>query len=213
MESELESILGKDAAAVVKLSPSKRLESLRSIARNFPTGEGLAKLQKIISDLMEEEIKTGVPMEPTFPIVSTSEYDVLITDIGEHDYPRIAAALGVTNLEITSEKSTFQLQGILYGVRIFFPLVVTTRRTSVTVIFLFDTGAPTTFLRRDTFEALGFKEFIPGQANVDIAGTTCRVELSHSHFENVNLLGYDFAYRIGARVILDYKELSFTIER
>ena len=39
MESELESILGKDAAAVVKLSPSKRLESLRSIARNFPTGE------------------------------------------------------------------------------------------------------------------------------------------------------------------------------
>ena len=46
------------------------------------------------------------------------------------------------------------------------------------------TGAPTTFLRRDTFEALGFKEFIPGQANVDIAGTTCRVELSHSHFEN-----------------------------
>ena len=162
---------------------------------------------------MEEEIKTGVPMEPTFPIVSTSEYDVLITDIGEHDYPRIAVALGVTNLEITSEKSTFPLQGILYGVRIFFPLVVTTRRTSVTVIFLFDTGAPTTFLRRDTFEALGFKEFIPGQANVDIAGTTCRVELSHSHFENVNLLGYDFAYRIGARVILDYKELSFTIER
>ena len=94
------------------------------------------------------------------------------------------------------------------GFRIFFGLVVTTKKASVNVLFLMDTGSPSTYLRQDTLEALGFSESIPSNANVKIHGTTVQVYHSRGHFENVNLLGQDYLRVAQLRALLNYAELT-----
>ena len=103
----------------------------------------------------------------------------------------------------------------MYGqnVRIFVPLVVKVRQTSINANFLFDTGSPVSYLRAETFENLGFRESVPSEVVANIHGFSAPVHLSHGHFENVNVLGQDYLRRVGIIATLDYDELIVTFCR
>ena len=152
----LEDTIGKESFNHVKeLSPSKRIEALRTLAASWPVGENLTNLQAIICKMMEEERNRGYPLEPMQLTISPSEYDVLITDISEGDMHKIGEVLRVLHLSTASADPVFPVDGIMYGqnLRIFVPLVVKVRQTSINVNFLFDTGSPLSYLRKETFEA------------------------------------------------------------
>ena len=97
----------------------------------------------------------------------------------------------------------------MYGqnVRIFVPLVVKVRQTSINVNFLFDT--PVSYLRAEMFEKLGFRESIPSEVVANIHGFSAPVHLSHGHFENVDVLGQDYLRRVGIIATLDYDNRHF----
>ena len=116
--------------------------------------------------------------------IPPNEYDVFITDTTEGDMLQIGEILGVVNLSPVYDPPVFPINGIIYGhnVRIFVPLVVKVRQTSINVNFLFDTGSPVSYLRAETFKNLGFRESIPFEVVANIHGFSAPVHLSHGHF-------------------------------
>ena len=197
---------------VMAMSPGKRIEALRSMSASWPVGEGLTKLQAIIHKMMEEERRRGHPLEPMQMTIRPSEYDVVITDISESEIQNIGTILGVEHLSVASDSYEFPVNGIMYGqnLRIFVPLVVKKRNIDnfIRVNFLFDTASPVTFLRKQTFEALGFRENIPAEVVAEIHGISVHVHLSHGHFANVDIIGQDYLRRAGITTTLNYNKLS-----
>lgn len=154
-------------------------------------------------------------MNSQSPLILPENYEVLITDIQDNDLKSIGDRLGVHRLEETEKQyATFPVQGIMRGisVRMFVPLVVGYKDTFIHVIFLIDTGSPNTYLRIDTFEKLGFRDNIPSDVNIDIQGTTLTVYPSHSHFENVDLLGQDFMTQMNIKMVADYKRKTIILD-
>jgi hypothetical protein len=86
----------------------------------------------------------------------------------------------------------------------FVPLIVTKRKISLKVNFLYDTASPNTYLRPETLSALGFTENTSNETNVLIHGTAVTVYTSSHHFENVDLLRQDFLTAIRGLVTIDY---------
>ena len=206
--------IGEDAFNnVMKMSPGKRIENLRSLAASWPVGENLTNLQDMICNMMEEQ--RTCPLEPLHMTIPPNEYDVHITDITEGDMLKIGEILGVVNLSSVCDPPVFPIKGIMYGqnVRVFVPLVVKVRQTSINVNFLFDTGSPVSYLRAETLENLGFRESVPSEVVANIHGFSAPVHLSHGHFENVNVLGQDYLRRVGIIATLDYDELIVTFCR
>ena len=94
------------------------------------------------------------------------------------------------------------------------PLVVRhPRREPVRVLFLLATGAPTTFLRPETLQALGYTDNAPADANVLIQGIPTTVGVSHGHFASVDLLGADFLSTMDADLRVAYATLECTLSR
>jgi hypothetical protein len=160
--------------------------------------------------MMKVEQNRGSPLEPVELTIPPYEYDVLIPDVDEEGMRRISGVLGVVNLSNAIAEPQFPVQGIVYGLnsRIFVPLIVQLRATSVNVNFLLDTASPCSYLRRETFEALGFTESIPPEVALKIHGVGMQVNLSHGRFESVDLIGQDFFRRIGAHLTVDYTEFK-----
>lgn len=107
------------------------------------------------------------------------------------------------------------MAGTIFGAnhRIFVPLTVRhASRRAVNVLFLLDTGAPSSFLRHDTLAALGYIDSVPSTANVFIHGVKVAVGVSHGHFANIDLLGQDFMVRVAAKLFVDYGDLSCSIQ-
>ena len=203
--------IGEDAFInIMKMSPGKRIEHLRSLAASWPVGEDLTNLQDIICNILEKQ--RTCPLEPLHMTIPPNEYDVLIPDISEGDMLQIGEILGVVNLSPVCDPPVFPIRGIMYGhnVRIFVPLVVKVGQTSINVNFLFDTGSPYSYLREETFKNLGFLESIPSQVVANIHGFSALVHLSHGHFGNVNLLGQDYLRHVGIIATLDYDKLMVT---
>lgn len=149
------------------------------------------------------------------PLILPENYEVLITDIQDNDLKSIGERLGVCRLDETKKTNAIlPVQGIMRGisVRMFVPLVVGYKNAYIHVIFLIDTGSPNTYLRTDTFEKLGFKDNIPSDVNMEIQGTTLTVYPSHSHFENVDLLGQDFMTQMNVRMVADYKRKTILLD-
>ena len=159
--------------------------------------------------MMEEERNRGYPLESLQLTISPSEYDVLITDISEGDIQKIGEILRVQHLSPASADPVFPVDGIIYGqnLRIFVPLVVKIRQTSINVNFLFNTASPNSYLRKETFEALGFHENIPSEVVLKIHGFSMPVHLSRGHFENVDMIGQDFLRQVGICATLNYNDL------
>jgi hypothetical protein len=147
-------------------------------------------------------------MDAPLGFIHPSRYDVMITDIFPSDIDAIGRELGVIQLSPHSGEFTFPVNGVMYGqnLRIFAPFVVRKKEVVITVFFLYDTGSPQTFLRRETFEALGFTDSIPSSAMVKIHGITLTVCLSQAHFSNVDVLGQDFCSAARLNVTSNYVE-------
>jgi hypothetical protein len=206
MESDLESIVGKDPLKEIKkMSPSSKVAALRKISEQMPNGPELAILQSHIVNLMSEQRSS---LDFAVPIVPPNKYDVLILDITPEDLSRIGEELGSQALSVASVSPTFPVRGILFGLshRMFVPLIVSKREKAINVNFLFDTGSPNTYLRAETLACLGMfrQENIPSETNVLIHGTSTTVYLSSNHFENVDLLGQDYFAKIRGLVTIDY---------
>ena len=155
-------------------------------------------------------------MNSYFPLILPENYEVLITDIQDHDLESIGKNLGVTRLSRTDIKhATLPVSGVMRGlsVRMFVPLVVSLKDISIHVIFLIDTGSPNTYLRTDTLERLGFQDNIPSDVNLDIQGATLTIYPSHGHFNNVDLLGQDFMSMRHVRMVADYKRKTIVLEQ
>ena len=137
--------------------------------------------------------------------------DVFFTDITEADYARLALELGVYRLSVATSKSKFPVRGVMYGdnSRMFLPLVVTKRSIHLHVLFLYNNSSPSTCLRQDTLEALGYDDQVLDRADVLIHGVRVTVRAS----KHVDLLGQDFFEKIGARVTASYKDGTFMIEK
>jgi hypothetical protein len=147
-------------------------------------------------------------MESQLPPPAT--YDVLVADIHESSFADIGAALGCTRLS-SGGLPAYPVRGCFYGPcrRIFLQLVVRAgQRPPINVLFMVDTGAPVSFLRRDTLRALGFVDATPECANVTVHGVSVAVGRSHGHFDSVDLLGQDFFTQLGGVAIIDYGELT-----
>lgn len=125
--------------------------------------------------------------------IPPEKYDVLITDIQESDILQIGLELEHDNLADATEDAAFPVNGTFYGenLRLFVALTVKKKNKLRWVLFLLDTGSPHTFLRTDTYDALGFTT-IPRSTQVAINGVDVAVAPSHDHFHNINLLGQNF---------------------
>lgn len=157
-----------------------------------------------------------MPMNTHSPLVLPDTYEILITDIKDSDLLSIGRELGVKRLESITDASAvrFPVYGIMRGIstRMFVPLVVSKRNLSIHVIFLIDTGSPNTYIRTDTLEKLGCQDYIPTDVNVDIQGVTLTVYPSHSHFDNVDLLGQDFMSCRNVKMVADYRRKVVLLE-
>ena len=160
-------------------------------------------------------VKITSPLESARDFSITRDYDVLITDIDASDFIKLHQELGVERLSHAESTGSFPAKGVVYGrnSRMFVPLVVSKRSTSVHVLFLYDTCSPSTYIRKDTMEVLGYKDAIPDDADVLIHGVRITVQLARGHFENVDLLGQDFMEKNEASVNLSYKEGVFEIHK
>jgi hypothetical protein len=198
----------------LKLTPTKRLDFLKRYALSLPAGTQLSEVQTMLFRLECDERKYESQLE-AHQFVPPSEYDVFILDITDDDLARVSIELcGLERLSIATDAGSFPARGMIYGGanRVFVSLVVSKRTSSVHVTFLVDTGSPNTHLRKDTLEALGFKESIPSNTVVHINGIGLTVYPSRSHFENVDLIGQDFF--IGWAVLnIDYCSKEVIIAR
>lgn len=179
---------------------------LKELIASEPDEESHVGLAKMLFSLEDEDAKYSA-------MDSRSKhdpklFDVLINDISEIDLQNIGTELSAPRLSVAAkfESNTDPINGIMYGptLRVFLPLIVSKRRKNITVLFLFNTGSPNTYLREDTLRALGFLENIPSDTNVIINGTGVTVYQSRGHFENVDLIGQDWMAFSRAKVLLDY---------
>lgn len=220
LSDQLQAVLGGFPPASVS-EAILRLKDKRSTIALYKAGEPRDGRFEAVDDLLVPllELERSLPvswssaMEPIS--LPAQAFDVLITDIKASDLSVIGSELGVRRLASVPADGTFPVSGIIYGPnhRVFVPLTVRyAHGSAVNVLFLLDTGAPSSFLRMDTLTALGFVDFIPSTANVFVQGVKVSVGVSHGHFHNVDLLGQDFLFRVGAKLTVDYADLSCIIE-
>ena len=148
--------------------------------------------------------------------------NVMLSDLKPDDLPGIVSrTLGVQYLSPSTTEAVWPIVGRVYGInrRVLFTLPVSLRGGAkcVNTHFIFDTGAPATYLASSTIAALGLEEWQLGSAAVCINGCqtsavlvsdTIRVSppdgsRSGCHFSGLNLMGMDFIERVGATLSVD----------
>ena len=165
-----------------------------------------------------------------YPQTADAPFDVLINDVKPEDLPgRISQALQTQYLSKMPTKP-----GSVHGkvvntkdatMRVLITLPVSIRTESVATHFIFDTGAPRTYLARSVLEALSVPEVSLPSEVVRINGVKALVEVSDSvtvsyddgkggtivkpgHFVGLNILGMDFMDRAGIEMTLNMKTNS-----
>ena len=154
------------------------------------------------------EIERAMPIDPE-NYIPPSCYDVLITDISDKDLEQVAKEFDISQYGAAENPSSTPSRGIFYGenLRLFIPLTVERKGKSIWVMFLYDTGSPYTFLRTETWRALGVEGVvdIPSSTNVKIADVVLPVSKSAGHFENIDLLGQNFLAMANLKIVIDYR--------
>jgi hypothetical protein len=143
-----------------------------------------------------------------------SASDLMLSDVTEDMLAAdVAPLLGVTHLAPVGAAATWPVRACLFGVfsRVMVSLVVSVpprapseTARAVAVVFLVDTGSPYTFLAQRTFEEFGFLDTLPRRTTLCVHGMDMTVQVSHSHFADVNVLGTDFLVRARCRLTLDF---------
>ncbi len=160
-----------------------------------------------------------------------SAYDVLLTDLKPGDLPGIVSqVLGVPYLSASTTDSVWPVLGKIYGLkrRALFTLPVSVHGgKSVNTHFIFDTGAPATYLALSTITALGLEEWQLGGTAVRINGfqtsavlVSDSIRVSHPdgtttecQFSGLNLMGMDFIERADATLSVNMAVKEAMISR
>ena len=158
---------------------------------------------------------------PDLPGPEPSAYDVLITDISPEDLPgAVSRFLGMPYLAHSAESEEWPARGGIYGVkrRVLFSLPMSIRgapASAVNVHFVFDTGAPATYISRSTVRALGLEEWSVDSARLLVNGRSAGpVLVSDSmacHFAGLNILGMDFLDRHDLVMTVDMRRMRATM--
>lgn len=132
-----------------------------------------------------------------FEYHSPFSYDVLISDFNETDlFGRVANALECPHLKVSHKLATYPLFGKIMGqqMRQFICLPVQLKQKGsklFNVAFLVDSGAFHVYMSNTSFITLGHDKFnLPNPSSLAyVNGMEIEVFLSHSHFENINVIG------------------------
>ncbi|OXV08941.1 hypothetical protein Egran_03296 [Elaphomyces granulatus] len=148
-------------------------------------------------------------------------FDILLSDIDENVLQNeISTALGSAYLSKTPHLTTphTTIDGIMFGRhrRVLFPLVLRfpKKSSSMVVHFIYDSGSPFTFLSEEACDKIFGTNPVPSDFVVQINGQNILVNPpnANSHFPHVNLLGTDFCAVSGAKIVLDYRLRSATLQ-
>lgn len=146
-----------------------------------------------------------------YPLSHAEGFDVLISDVKPEDLPsRISQALGVQYLAEMQSRPT-PVNGIVFNtksstLRVLVTLPVSARGRSVAVHFIFNTGAPCTYVALSVLEALKLPEVSLCSEVVKINGIKSVLSVSDTtkatyheggnkkelpcHFVGMNILGW-----------------------
>lgn len=183
----------------------KLVALLRKKRTEVAKGE-FASVDEILLPLLE--LERAMPLDPE-NYIPPSCYDVLITDIDDNDLRNVAKELGLEQYSDTGEPAVFPVDGKIYGRnhRLFVPLIVEKKGKRIYVMFLYDTGSPYTYLRQETWTALGYSGDvdIPSTTDAKVHNTIIPVSLSRAHFHNVDLLGQDFMDKVNLEAAISHR--------
>ena len=141
-----------------------------------------------------------------------ADFDIMFRDIPYFKVrSEIAVLLQIHHLG-KSEKMPEEyrnVSGVLFGegLRAFVPLVLDNGKKKIDVVFLVDTGSPTTFISDLTLKSLGM-EFQGVPVKLNINGYNFSVEQSRDHFMDINVLGSDFMWFTNATLTVKYSQES-----
>jgi hypothetical protein len=167
---------------------------------------------------MQRDMEIQLPGDDQQP---PSAYDVLLTDLAPEDlHEAVSSVLGVPYLSASPTESTWPVLGRIYGLkrRVLFTMPVSVLGGKcVNTHFIFDTGAPATYLALSTVAALGIEEWQLGDVAIRINGDQTSAVLisdrqvvrhddgtiTKCQFHGLNLMGMDFIERAKATFSVD----------
>jgi len=171
-----------------------------------------------LSFLLQLQRDTDMDVLGPYPSSHADGFDALNSDVKPEDLPgRISQALGVQYLADMQSRPT-PVNGIVFNTK------NSTLRVLVTlpvfaVHFIFDTGAPCTYIALSVLEALNLPEVSLCSEVVNINGVKSVLSVSDTtkatyregdnkmqvpcHFVGLNILGMDFLDRAGIKLEMD----------
>ena len=220
------------------MTPAEAVAALQQ-ARNglpdsshSPTSTSFMRLDDVLLPLLQLQREMEiVDIIGPYPDSTDDAFDVLISDIKPEDLSTtVSAALRTPYLD-PAPPVTWPISGTIYGrnKRILFTLPVTARGKSVQVHFIFDTGAPRTYIALSVLEALGVPEVSLSNEVVRINGVKADVSVSDTakiqvetaggdivetpcHFKGLNLMGMDFLDRLEGILTVNMAETSASLK-
>jgi hypothetical protein len=163
---------------------------------------------------------------------SSDAFDILLSDVKPEDlHGKISEFLKVSYLSDSNDIEKWPLYGKVINthahaspkLRVFFSMPVATHGGKVVnVHFIFDTGAPRTYISKSVLDALAVSEgSIGGEifkfngvkwSDIKISDSqTVKEELCH--FAGLNILGMDMMDRMNAKLVIDMKEMVAELVR
>jgi hypothetical protein len=135
-------------------------------------------------------------LQPSSSYIRPEEYDVYIADVTESDLNNdISNQMNIKYLSEAKNEEIWPLNGIFYGINRRCIVCCSVKRKNmekaINVFFILDTGSPYTYLTANVIDKLGLS-YVPKSFPCLINNKWTDVAISHSNFENVNLLGANF---------------------
>jgi hypothetical protein len=146
--------------------------------------------------------------------VDPKKIDIMLNDFSEKEAAEVSKKTFLFELNsATIEPPTFPIEGIIWGdhKRMLVPIVVSHGKAAVKTLALYDGGSGSSFLCENTLRRLGITDGIASTMNISMHGKKIPVHLSHDHFKDINVIGQSFFASHEATVLVEYKELKFSI--
>eukprot|EP01116_Phalansterium_solitarium_P008953 TRINITY_DN22927_c0_g1_i1.p1 TRINITY_DN22927_c0_g1~~TRINITY_DN22927_c0_g1_i1.p1 ORF type:complete len:163 (+),score=17.05 TRINITY_DN22927_c0_g1_i1:52-540(+) len=148
---------------------------------------------------------------------SPRTYDIMLMDVTSTVLKGLVSSqLGIQYLSIAGPDRVNQrtFSGVLYGsnFRPLLSLPITHKKITREVIFLLDTGAPSSYICEEAFGCFEI-DAIPQSTRFLLCGQFTIFHLSPSglHFKDVNVLGASALSQLGAKVSMDYELRKFEV--
>jgi hypothetical protein len=154
--------------------------------------------------------------------IKPSLQDFLLTDIGAKELREIGKVMEVEYLGHASFPGTFPVEGTIWDPNHRLMVNLVCRRQtksdapSCNIIFLIDTGSPSTYLCQEAMESLIGKDCnIPQTLFVEIHSEEAiqtHISPNDSHFAEVNVLGMDFLYNNRVFPVPNWMKMTFSLQ-